>query len=118
MPGATFKDARPKRYSTSGTNIGTTNVAIVMTGVPRKGWLHQVIAEITAGPGTKVRVVIRESAAGRIVAEYPLLSSPLNMADGALYYQIDTGEDLSVEVGTDDVGATTSVSVELTLERA
>lgn len=117
MPAGIFKRPVPRRFTVTTTNIGTSLVPLTVTGAFKKGWVHQIIGSITGGDGTQLRVKLREGASGRTLLEYPLMTAPLNFADGQIFYQLADGDSLTVEVASDDAGNTTDVSLEITLQR-
>ena len=107
---------QPWRMTTTFTNVGVAYGALTVTNSPpASGMLHRIRITKDGGTGTQIKVRLRESAGGTIIAEYGVLATmPLDKADGDLWYAVPPGQDLTVEVAT-DAGSDTDVSVELTI---
>jgi len=110
-------------YSGTLANVGTGFQTLTVDSPadpPSKGWIHQVIAEITAPPGTEVALTIEDMPeAGKDLvyddgAGGTVPVAEANWAEPAVWYEGKAGG-IPVEVKTDDAGAATTVRVVLVI---
>ena len=124
MPTGRFRLPKPpRRYSGSSVPIGggegtTDNVEI--PGVPKRGRILQIRLSLD-GLGTRASVTLRESVSGRNLVSYPMMdindgSNNIDVATGAIYYEIATGENMIAVVATNGDDESTTVDIEVTAE--
>jgi hypothetical protein len=105
-----------RRETQSKANVGLAwvEVSFASSLITKRGWLHQVAVDLTAGGATQAALRVRESSGGRILMSYETLENlDLVYADGRIWFDSAT---LLVEVQTDDAGGTTGLDIELTIE--
>lgn len=87
----------PRLYSGTLANVGPVYQTLIVNSPavpPESGWISQIIASITAGPGTKLKVKIEDVPGSGHDLEYDdpdvpgdPVEAPINFVDPRVFYE-------------------------------